>query len=196
MQEENCDEATSPLGIACPRHCRNHAFAPLTSSAAPKQKNPFKNVHVHGTGDGATFDGKFNITSFKEQDGVLYAVGTLKGDLMRADGSKGEVKDVPVQWPVESINGTSLRSTAATPSTLSAMQTGCSILDLQLGPLDLTLLGLHIFLDQVNLEITAIPGGGLLGDLLCAVNNLLNPLGPLAQIANLLNQILGILNSL
>lgn len=172
------------------------AFAPLTTSAA-KGGNHLKNFDVHGAGDGATFVGKGTITSFEVRDNVVYAVGTIKGDVTRADGTTGHVKDVSVSWPVKSINGKSLTPTAATVGQVSAMQvSGCSILDLQLGPLDLTLLGLNIFLDQVNLQITAIPGGGLLGDLLCAVDNLLNPLGALTQIANLLNQILGVLNNL
>ena len=44
-----------------------------------------------------------------------------------------------------------------------------------LGPLYLNLLGLHVTLNQVDLNITAIPGAGnLLGNLLCSVSNLLN----------------------
>jgi len=49
----------------------------------------------------------------------------------------------------------------------------CPILDLQLGPIDLTLLGLRVETSPICLEVTAVPGGGLLGDLLCAVANLL-----------------------
>jgi hypothetical protein len=45
----------------------------------------------------------------------------------------------------------------------------CTILDLTLGPLDLNLLGLMIHLDVVHLKITAVPGGGILGDLLCSL---------------------------
>src|SRR5918997_2243984 len=66
----------------------------------------------------------------------------------------------------------------------------CRILTLTLGPLDLNLLGLRVQLNRINLRITAIPGGGLLGDLLCALTNLLNP----AQIAG--NQVSAVLNSL
>ncbi len=55
----------------------------------------------------------------------------------------------------------------------------CNILNLALGPIDLTLLGLQVELDDcdggpVTIDITAIPGGGLLGDLLCGLANLLN----------------------
>jgi hypothetical protein len=51
-----------------------------------------------------------------------------------------------------------------------------------------------VHLDKVVLDITAQSGpGNLLGNLLCAVANLLNGGGPLQQIANLLNQILNLL---
>ncbi len=53
---------------------------------------------------------------------------------------------------------------------------GCQVLHLVLGPLDLNLLGLHIVLQQVTLDIVAVPGpGNLLGNLLCALVNILNP---------------------
>jgi len=51
--------------------------------------------------------------------------------------------------------------------------------------------------NPVVLNITAVPGAGnLLGNLLCSVANLLNGSGALQQIADLLNQILAILNGL
>ena len=51
----------------------------------------------------------------------------------------------------------------------------CPILHLELGPLDLNLLGLRVQLNQVVLDITAIPGpGNLLGNLLCAIAGLLD----------------------
>ena len=54
-------------------------------------------------------------------------------------------------------------------------QEPCPILHLELGPLDLNLLGLRVQLNQVVLDITAIPGpGNLLGNLLCAVAGLLD----------------------
>ena len=67
-------------------------------------------------------------------------------------------------------NATSQVSAAAT----------CEILNLAVGPLDLNLLGLAVALDNcadgpVTVAVTATEGGGLLGDLLCSLNNLLNP---------------------
>jgi len=50
----------------------------------------------------------------------------------------------------------------------------CPVLDLALGPINLDLLGLVVETSPICLNITAIQGGGLLGDLLCGVANLLN----------------------
>lgn len=51
----------------------------------------------------------------------------------------------------------------------------CPILHLDLGPLNLDLLGLQVHLNQVMLDVTAVPGpGNLLGNLLCAVAGLLD----------------------
>jgi hypothetical protein len=50
----------------------------------------------------------------------------------------------------------------------------CPILDLALGPINLDVLGLVVQTSPICLNITANQGGGLLGDLLCSVANLLN----------------------
>jgi hypothetical protein len=53
-----------------------------------------------------------------------------------------------------------------------ALQPGpCTVLDLVLGPLHLNLLGLIVDLNQVHLQITADPNGGILGSLLCSLTN-------------------------
>lgn len=51
---------------------------------------------------------------------------------------------------------------------------GCPILDLELGPIEVDLLGLVVETSPICLRITAYEGGGLLGDLLCEVANLLD----------------------
>ena len=51
----------------------------------------------------------------------------------------------------------------------------CPVLHLDLGPLNLNLLGLTIHLNQVVLDVNAVSGpGNLLGNLLCSVAGLLN----------------------
>jgi hypothetical protein len=47
----------------------------------------------------------------------------------------------------------------------------CSIVDLLLGPLHVDLLGLVADLNQIHLQVTADPNGGILGSLLCPITN-------------------------
>jgi hypothetical protein len=47
----------------------------------------------------------------------------------------------------------------------------CQVVDLLLGPLHVDLLGLIVDLNQVHLQITADPNGGILGSLLCSITN-------------------------
>jgi hypothetical protein len=59
----------------------------------------------------------------------------------------------------------------------------CQVLNLAVGPLDLNILGLEVALDDcsggpVTVDITATPGGGLLGDLLCSLSDLLGVRNP------------------
>jgi hypothetical protein len=74
---------------------------------------------------------------------------------------------------------------------------GCPILDLQLGPLDLDLLGLRVQLSQIDLNITAEPGPGkLLGNLLCALVGLLDGIDLSGILGDLLEQLLDALTEL
>lgn len=77
------------------------------------------------------------------------------------------------------------------PATISSPT--CPILHLDLGPLNLHILGLQVDLSRVILDITAVSGAGnLLGNLLCAVARLLDP-SSLSQLVALLNQIIDLL---
>jgi hypothetical protein len=93
------------------------------------------------------------------------------------------------------------------PLTLSAEENpedeDCPILNLEIGAIHLDLLGLQVDTSDICLRVTAEPGGGLLGDLLCGVANLLNdgtPLGNIlggltgGQLTNLLDGITDLLN--
>ncbi|HEY3056925.1 MAG TPA: hypothetical protein VGK31_13450 [Thermoanaerobaculia bacterium] len=90
-----------------------------------------------------------------------------------------------------------LHSASAVRSAAVQITATCPILHLDLGPLSLNLLGLQVNLSEVVLDITAQSGAGnLLGNLLCAITHLLDGAGALADIANLLNQILQVLSGL
>lgn len=149
-------------------------FMPASAVAATPTANTATAL-VQGTGKNASFVGSFTVTSFKVVNGVLSAVGTLTGSLTTPSG-------------VQQVN-------QQVTMAVSSLQASCTILTLDLGPLDLTLLGLNIHLNEIVLTITANPAGGILGQLLCSLANLLNGglSGLLQQIADLLNQILAAL---
>ena len=143
------------------------------ATAAPNRVT----VPVTGeTAAGDTFEGTYAISGFDVKNGSLVAVGTLSGTLTDAvTGVEQTVSNVRVTFPV-TASGT------------------CDILHLELGPLDLNLLGLVVHLDKIVLDIDAQSGpGNLLGNLLCAVAGLLDNGGALTNIASLLNQILAAL---
>jgi hypothetical protein len=55
---------------------------------------------------------------------------------------------------------------------LAAAKAGsCTVLSLELDTLDLTLLGLNVHLDKVNLKLTGKRSGGVLGSLFCSLAN-------------------------
>lgn len=166
------------------------AFAPVsnTANAAPNKApvityNRVTAVsgNVTGTATNAlgqliNFAGTFTPTSFITKGGQLYAVGTLAGTLTNTVTGVTQAVSQLVQLPVTGASGS------------------CTILTLDIGAIHLNLLGLVVDLSAIHLQITAQQGSGnLLGNLLCAVANLLNGGGPLTSIANLLNQILGAL---
>jgi hypothetical protein len=158
------------------------------ATAQSEGDNPFADIAVSGTdatGD-VVFTGIVNIKKFVARNEQIFALGQLTGTLTK-NGNEKRVKR-GVRLPVELV------ASAAEEGAVTAQQVACGILDLTLGPLDLNLLGLRIQLSQIDLVITAIPGGGLLGDLLCAIADLLNPLGSLRQLVRLLNRLLDFFN--
>src|SRR5438094_1345849 len=162
---------------------------PLTALAAMATTTPVSAARTTGASTTALlndfvpgvggFVGTLAVNAFQVVNGALSAVGQLTGNVLDPTGAAVGTVDQAITMPLQ-VAGS------------------CTILTLTLGPLDLNLLGLMVHLDQVVLNITAVPGNGnLLGNLLCAVANLLNGGGALSNllnsVANLLNQILGAL---
>jgi hypothetical protein len=160
---------------------------PMTAVAQQKDKTPSLDVPVAGTtNNGGTFQGTARITGFAVDGNNVVAVGTITG-LVNGTQSIASTFTAVVSPPPASIAAPTAQAPAA-----------CQILNLVLGPINLNVLGLVISIpNPVVLNITAVPGAGnLLGNLLCSVANLLNGGGAVQQIADLLNQILGILSGL
>ena len=154
------------------------------TAAAPAAKQGTLTSTVAGTFSNADgqgkFAGTFTPTKFSVVNGVLEATGLVKGTMTDANGT--------------TLGTVSQTATIPVDRTAAPDAIGCNVLNLTLGPLNLNLLGLVVTLNQVHLTITAVPGAGnLLGNLLCAVANLLNGTGSLSAIAALLSQILALL---
>ena len=147
------------------------------SSAQVVPPNPTQDIPVVGTFANGTFAGTLDIVRFARNGSGIVAIGSLTGTLTDALGNTvGTVSGMQIQLPVSQISAS------------------CDILHLELGPLDLDLLGLVVHLDQVVLDISAEAApGNLLGNLLCAITHILDGPAPLFAILGLLNQILGIL---
>jgi hypothetical protein len=153
---------------------------------------------------GKNFKGTYTIEKFVSSGGKLYSVGTLKGKVKNK-----KIKKSGVRLPAAvANNGTASSSQAHSsqvqpPLPLPPLPTGnaCSILSLNLGPINLNLLGLVVRTNEIQLRVDAVQGpGNLLGNLLCAVTGLLNPATggtgvantPLGQLAQILNALVAL----
>lgn len=83
---------------------------------------------------------------------------------------------------VSGIAGTTAFTTPLLVTASPAAAGQCPILNLSLGPINLNLLGLNVVTSPICLDVTAIQGGGLLGDLLCGVANLLSSGTPISTV--------------
>ena len=159
-----------------------------TAAAQTEADSLTEPIAVTGTAkNGKKFTGTYKVKRFVADGGKVFAVGTLKGTFRGADVRRTGVR-IPVNTPVFG------------EGELAQISQGtlCQVLELTLGPLDLSLLGLIVHLDQVHLVIEADPNGGLLGSLLCSLAGGVPtpPPSPLQQIVALLNAILALLQGL
>jgi len=153
-------------------------------STPPLYKLPVTGVAKNGK----KFKGTYGIQRFVTKRGKVYSLGTLTG---RLKGRKVTRHNVMMPAGLTGLTGA------------QAAQVTCSVLHLVLGPINLNLLGLRVKLgggamsDQpIVLDITAVQGGGLLGDLLCGLSNTLNLPGVLGQLTGQLQQLQATLTSL
>ena len=160
-----------------------------TAAAATTPTQPLaKKIPVTGAAkNGKKFKGTFSIDRFTKRGGKIFAVGTMKGTF------KHQRVKRQVAVPVRNPSVASMASGAQLPPIPNA----CQILNLQLGPINLNLLGLVVRTNRINVRIDAVPGpGNLLGNLLCGITNALNPGSlsgtPLGQLTDILNALLAL----
>jgi hypothetical protein len=141
------------------------AAAVLCVSAATATATPSSATHATAPTKQAAFTSgqvgvKFTIQRFVKTRHSLTALGTVIATFTPSDGSAATTVKQPfrakVTTPVRLFSGAS-------------SQRICNVLNLTLDKLSLNLLGLHIDLDKVVLNITANSRGGILGRLFCAI---------------------------
>jgi hypothetical protein len=139
--------------------------------------------HVTGTVNGTgSFDGTIKIEklAFPDTRHSLVTVGVLNGVATLPNGQTRELRNVPFAVPTAFSAGSS--------TTDVAPQVACEVLTLNVGAIHLDLLGLVVDIAPINVNVDAIPGGGLLGNLLCSLTGLLSG-GPFAQLLMVVNEI-------
>ena len=154
------------------------ASAQKKATSSPETTFPVSFVGTTAAG-AVNFVGTLSIQKFDVQNNQVVAIGNLTGQVTGA--VVGLVQNLLVTIPL-----------------IDANQEACEILHLELGPIDLNLLGLVVHVDRIVIDISAQPGpGNLLGNLLCAIAGLLDqPGAPLNIIADLLNSLLDLLRFL
>jgi hypothetical protein len=141
------------------------------------------------TGAAAPAQAQLNLTSITDLENVAFDAATRVLTIGSATLT-GTLNGIPFTTDITNL-------------TLGPAQPGsgsCSVLDLTLGPINVSLLGLHVDTSPICLTITAQRGQGILGNLLCslanvggvvpAITHILNNPNLLSGLSNILNQLL------
>ena len=152
-----------------------------------------KKVAITGT---KGFKGTYTIDRFTTRNGKLVATGTLKGT-MRKRGATLRVTRKNVVMPAAATGAGPAAKASQQPLPPLPSGQACQVLALNLGPINLNLLGLVVRTNEIQVRIDAVQGpNNLLGNLLCAVTGLLNPTGALGQLTGAINNLAAALNAI
>jgi hypothetical protein len=177
--------ALAVAGVPTAAAATTNGGMPAATDAGPLMTIPMTGVAKNNK----KFTGTYGIYKFVAKSGKVWAVGTLKGKLKNRKVRRGNVM---------------MPATLVAPQGAQASQAGsCDVLNLVLGPIDLNLLGLRVELGggqnadlPIVLDITAVRGAGLLGDLLCGLLDGLGLPGVLEQLSGQLNDLAATLNAI
>jgi hypothetical protein len=139
---------------------------------------------------GGTFAGTLSVLKFVVHDGQVAAIGMVRGTATSAAGIPlGTALVGPITLPVQVGPGVTTMTSAAAPV---AAQATCQVLHLDLGAVNLNVLGLVVTTQPITLDISG-DTAGVLGNLVCTV---LDTLNNVVGLVALLNQLLGSLTGL
>jgi hypothetical protein len=179
---------------------------PPTAGTAEQERAPKALVlPLTGAGSGGvTFNGTVAVQRFVQQDGQVFAIGAVSGSLSGPAGPIGTAIYLPVAFPVHVGDGLTARAERGLihPVSLSAPDDGarvilaqastCGVLHLDLGAVNLNLLGVVVATTPVTININGDTGGPL-GNLVCAI---LATVNNVVGLVKLLNSLLGVVTGL
>jgi hypothetical protein len=178
---------------------------PATGTADDRPAPRALVVPLTGTGTGGvTFTGTVAVQRFVKRDGQVVAIGAVGGSLSGPAGPIGTAISLPVAFPVQVSNRLTARAEPGVihPASLSAPDDGarvilaqattCGVLHLDLGAVNLNLLGVAVTTTPVTIDINGDTAGPL-GNLVCAI---LATLNNVVGLVNLLNSLLGLVTGL
>jgi len=145
---------------------------------------------VAGSFSGTAYLTKVLVADNGDLQGVVKVVGYATTAAGTQAVTAWDTTSLSINGHSNVKSGRKVASTAAEAPVrfLPAQAGACPVLNLDLGPLHLDLLGLVVDLNEVVLNVVAQSGGGnLLGNLLCAIVNLLDAGAIFAVIGNLIN---------
>lgn len=172
--------------------------------AAEAQTGPARaraQLPISGTVEGGgTFSGTFSLQRFVARDDQIFAVGVISGAVTGAGNAGRTGVTGPVELPVTASQAgasPAIRNQrgSAVPldrPVIQYVQQTCGVLHLEIGGVNLDLLGLAVSLDPIVLDLSG-DAGGVLGNLVCQALELLNNV---VGLVGILNQLLGLLGGL
>jgi hypothetical protein len=183
-------------------------LSPTAGTAQPRSPRQALVLPLSGAGSGGvTFNGTVAVQRFvvQREGGVdsVVAIGAVSGSLSGPAGPIGTSIYLPVAFRV-SGNGPLARAERGriNPASLSAPDDGvrvilaqattCGVLHLELGAVDLNLLGVVVTTTPVTIDINGDTGGPL-GNLVCTI---LATVNNVVGHVNLLNSLLGLVTGL
>lgn len=138
-----------------------------------------------------TFTGTLSIERFAVRGDKIVAVGMVTGRVLdKAGNALGTAVVGQVEVPVQVGPAPS----AAASSRMALAATSCDVLHLDLGAINLNLLGVQFVTTPITLDLTATSdAGGVLGQLICTA---LETVGNVVDLVGVLNSILSLLTGL
>jgi hypothetical protein len=159
------------------------------AGADPGQKKEPVQLPITGTAPGgAVFAGTLTFESFIVRENAVFAMVLVSGSLTGPAGVPLGTTLVRLAVPMTVEPGFQ-----ALPGNrqANAQRQPCDVLHLEVGALNLNVLGLQVTTLPIGIDL--VGGEGVLGQLICVI---LETLGNVIGLVNLLNQLLGLLGGL